>query len=253
MKPRNYAGREIKGVRLPLMSSISRREALFLTGSGIAAGLLSGIDMAAAEATQCGPDISHGDRASKQIAFTFHGAGDPVIAKEIIAIVKSYKSPITVMAIGSWVTSNPTLIKLLVKDGHEIGNHTLNHKTMTRLNLKEAVAEISGGKQALAKVIGNGRTYFRPSGTPKSNSIIRSAAGKYGYKNCISYDVDSLDYQDPKPQQIIDTCLKEIKNGSIVSFHFGHKNTVKALPKLISSLTDSAFELVTLTTLLGKP
>ena len=235
------------------MPSISRRDAFRLTGTGIAVGLLASANSNSAEAVQCGPDISHGDRSIKKAALTFHGAGDPVIATELIAIAKSHKFSISVMAIGSWVTSNPEVIKALVKDGHEIGNHTLNHKTMTHLNLTEATAEISGGKQALAKVIGTGRTYFRPSGTSKSNSIIRSAAGKVGYKNCITYDVDTLDYQDPKPQAIIDTCMKEIKNGSIVSLHFGHSNTVKALPKLFSAIQSSGLELVTLSNLLGKP
>jgi peptidoglycan/xylan/chitin deacetylase (PgdA/CDA1 family) len=105
----------------------------------------------------------------------------------------------------------------------------------------------------LAKIIGANKTYFLPSGTPKSNAIIRTAAAKSGYRNCITYDVDSLDYQDPKPQKIIDKTLNDIQAGSIVSLHLGHKNTVAALPKLIQGIKDLGLEMVTLTELLGKP
>jgi peptidoglycan/xylan/chitin deacetylase (PgdA/CDA1 family) len=232
---------------------MTRRDAILLTGTGIASGIFGTINEDLAQATQCGPDISHGDRSKKKIALTFHGAGDAVIASEIYAIANSAKSRITVMAIGSWATSNQNLITSLLKDGHEVGNHTLSHKTMTRLTLKSALAEVSGGKSALAKVIGTSKTYFRPSGTPKSNATIRTAAANSGYRNCITYDVDSLDYQDPKPQKIIDKTLNDIQAGSIVSLHLGHKNTLAALPKLIQGIKDLGLEMVTLTDLLGKP
>lgn len=235
------------------MPQLSRRDAILLTGTGIAAGILGTISEDLAQAAQCGPDIYHGDRSKKKIALTFHGAGDAAIATEIFTIANSAKSGITVMTVGSWATSNPKLITSLLKDGHEVGNHTLSHKTMTRLTLKSAVAEVSGGKSALVKVIGTNKTYFRPSGTPKSNATIRAAAANSGYRNCITYDVDSLDYQDPKPQKIIDKTLNDIQAGSIVSLHLGHKNTVAALPKLIQGIKDMGLEMVTLTDLLGKP
>ena len=117
--------------------------------------------------------------------------------------------------------------------------------------MKEAQSEIEKGKAAIAASVGSSQKYFRPSGTPKSNSIIRKAALTAGYTNCITYDVDTLDYQDPKAAEIISNCLKSVKNGSIVSLHLGHKNTVTALPKLITELHSAGLQPVTVSTLLS--
>ena len=72
-----------------------------------------------------------------------------------------------------------------------------------------------------------------------------------GYKNCITYDVDTLDYQDPTPAAIVSNCLKAARNGSIISLHFGHANTVKALPAIIAGLKKANLAPVTLSTLLA--
>jgi peptidoglycan/xylan/chitin deacetylase (PgdA/CDA1 family) len=73
---------------------------------------------------------------------------------------------------------------------------------------------------------------------------------KAGYKNCISYDVDSHDYQDPGSKTVISNVMNNVKDGSIVSLHFDHQNTVTALPIIIEKITAMKLNLVTITDLL---
>ena len=203
------------------------------------------------EAIAAGADISHGNRTKNQVALTFHGAGDIKTATDILAAVKDLKTPITVMAVGNWLDANPAIGKEILSAGHDLGNHTFSHQAMLHLNYKQALNEIEKGKAAINKSVGSAQKYFRPSGTPKSNSTIRKAALAAGYSNCITYDVDTLDYQDPKPSAIVDNCMKAVKNGSIISLHLGHKNTVTALPKLISALNSQNLKPVTISSLLS--
>jgi peptidoglycan/xylan/chitin deacetylase (PgdA/CDA1 family) len=195
-------------------------------------------------------DISHGPRTKTDIALTFHGAGDINLANEILNIAKDSKTPITVMAVGNWLVANPNIGKAILQNGNDLGNHTYSHQAMLHLNYKSALAEIEKGKSALKTAVGSSQKYFRPSGTPKSNAIIRKAALAAGYSNCITYDVDTMDYTDPKPTVIISNCMKSLKNGSIVSLHLGHKNTVLALPKLIETIKSASFNPVTISNLL---
>ena len=229
---------------------ITRRQAVSLAASVILATATESFFASGAKAAS-NSDISHGPRTNPQVALTFHGAGDVAIAREILAITKSTGTPITVMAVGSWLNANPLIGKEILVGGHEIGNHTLSHLTMTHLTLAQATKEISLGKAALKKATGNAKGYFRPSGTPQSNAIIRKAALANGYKNCITYDVDTLDYQDPTPAAIVSNCLKAAQSGSIISLHFGHANTVKALPAIIAGLKKANLAPVTLSTLLA--
>ena len=97
---------------------ISRRNFLGLSLSTMALQRLSIFDAFAANA-----DISHGSRSKKEVALTFHGAGDLKIARDLLAIASDTKTPISVMAVGSWLSANP-----------EIGKEILSDRKSTRLN-----------------------------------------------------------------------------------------------------------------------
>jgi len=229
---------------------VTRRRALKIGGSAALVSMSGLLMPNSANAASAGADIFHGPRNRAEVAITFHGSGDLVIARKILAIAKKTHTPITVMAVGVWLNANPTIGHEIVDAGHELGNHTYSHKTMTLLTLKEAKAEVAKGKAAVTKAVGSPGTWFRPSGTLKSNSIIRAAAGASGYKNCLIYDVDSLDYQNPSAKAIVANCLKTVHNGSIIGMHFGHAHTVTALPLLIKALQDRNLVPVTVTQLL---
>lgn len=215
---------------------VSRRRALQIGGSAALVGMSGLLFPNSASAASAGADIFHGPRNRAEVAITFHGGGDLVIARKILAIAKKTSSPITVMAVGTWLNANPSMGNEIVDAGNELGNHTYSHKTMTLLTLKEAKAEVAKGKAAVTKAVGSSGKWFRPSGTLKSNSIIRAAAGASGYSNCLIYDVDSLDYTNPSAKGIVANCMKSVQHGSIIGMHFGHAHTVSALPLLITAL-----------------
>lgn len=229
---------------------LSRRRALQIGGSAALVGMSGLLFPNSASATSAGADIFHGPRNRAEVAITFHGAGDLVIARKILEISKKMSTPITVMAVGVWLNANPTMGHEIVDAGHELGNHTYSHKTMTLLTLKEAKVEVAKGKSAIIRAVGTPGTWFRPSGTLKSNSIIRAAAGASGYANCLIYDVDSLDYTNPSAKAIVANCMKSVQKGSIIGMHFGHAHTVAALPLLIQALHDRKLTPVTVSQLL---
>jgi peptidoglycan/xylan/chitin deacetylase (PgdA/CDA1 family) len=234
--------------------SVNRRTFLKF-GTALTAGafiepILTPISQAVSQVTS--PDITHGSRSTKKIALTFHGAGPLAYANSLLDIFVSTSTPVTVFAIGSWLKANPTMAKKIIDGGHDIGNHTMNHYHMKTLNAAKVKSEIAGCAAELKSLIGNHGAFFRPSGTQYSTALIRQTALKYGYSQCISYDVDSHDYQDPGKVAVIKNVMQNIKGGSIVSLHFGHKNTVEALPTLITELHNAGYTPVTVTQLVGK-
>ena len=198
------------------------------------------------------PDISHGPRSGKEVALTFHGAGDPKIASELLNIFKSTSTPVTIFAVGTFLKENPSFAKEILDGGHDLGNHTMTHTQMKTISAKRVDQEIGQCASLLKKLVGTSGVLFRPSGTQYSTDLIRTTATKYGYKNCISYDVDSHDYQDPGKAAVISNINKGIKGGSIISLHFGHQNTIDALPTVIENIKTKGFEPVTLTELIGN-
>ena len=229
--------------------SVSRRNLLKLGAVAGASSLLGALPAGIAEAAS--PDISHGSRSKPHVALTFHGAGNKAMAAKLLGILKSTQTPVTVFAVGAWLKADNSIAKQILDDGHDLGNHTMNHLQSKTLSAAKLDSEISGCATELISLIGNHGKFFRPSGTQYSTALIRKTALKYGYKKCISYDVDSHDYQDVGKAAVIKNVMNTVKNGSIISLHFGHQDTIDALPTLLTQLHAKGLTPVTLSTMLG--
>lgn len=201
-------------------------------------------------AQAAGADIAHGPRNVAKIALTFHGAGAPDFADPLLKLFKSTGTKVSIFAVGTWLVAEPLIASRIISEGHDLGNHTMTHTQMKTISAKRVDYEISKCATELTKLIGNHGAWFRPSGTQFSTPLIRAAALKYGYGQCISYEVDSKDFQDPSKKSVINNVMKNVKNGSIISLHLGHKVTLDAMPTLLTSLHDKGFTPVTLTELL---
>lgn len=181
-------------------------------------------------------EVGNGPRTGNAIALTFHGAGDGALARELLALVDRAGITITVLAVGTWLQQQPATARAFLASGHELGNHTMNHLEMKQLSATTAEREIEGCRAELEKVTGSPQRWFRASGTQHTTARIRAAAGRAGYKRCLSYDVDGLDWQDPSAATVTAAVLDGATAGSVVSLHLGHRVTVEALPAILTGL-----------------
>jgi peptidoglycan/xylan/chitin deacetylase (PgdA/CDA1 family) len=227
--------------------SISRRGLLKATAV-LGVSSLEFLQSSPAEAATS--DIQHGSRSVKKVALTFHGAGAPDYADPLLKLFKSTGTKVSVFAVGTWLVNEPAIASRIVGDGHDLGNHTMTHTQMKTISAKRVESEISGCADELTKLIGNHGAWFRPSGTQFSTPTIRKAATKYGYGQCISYEVDSEDFKDVSKAKMISNVMNNVKNGSIISMHFGHKVTLDAMPSILEKLHTEGLTPVTLTELL---
>ncbi|MET9700354.1 polysaccharide deacetylase family protein [Streptomyces sp. NPDC006529] len=195
-------------------------------------------------------EIVHGARDSPAVALTFHGNGEPAIARAVLAEAEKAGARVTVLAIGSWLDAHPELARRILDGGHELGNHTQRHLAINALPEAEAYAEITGCAQRLKRLTGSIGTWFRPSQTQYASPLVRTLAQRAGYPHVLSYDVDSLDFTSPGAAAVIRNVTGPILGGSVVSLHFGYADTVDALPPLLEDLARRKLRAVTTTELL---
>ncbi len=195
--------------------------------------------------------VNHGPADAGNVALTFHLGGDPKLVGELLDLLKASGVTSTVFAIGDWLTAHPALGHRAVDDGHELGNHTKSHQAMLKLSPAEVSAEIVGGGQALIPFIGSIGKWFRPSGTDVPSDVILEEAGRAGYAVSVGYDVDSRDFTEPGAAAVVARVKQGLHPGAIVSLHFGHRDTIDALPQILELLTTAGLSPVTITGLLG--
>ena len=195
-------------------------------------------------------EYAHGPRTRPQVALTFHGAGDPAIARELLAIFAAHDAKVTVLAVGTWLETQHQLAHEIVDAGHELGNHTYQHLDIDSLGTSAAREEIVRCRNLLVSIVGSPGAHFRQSQSQTASPLVRRLAGAAGYPVCLSYDIDSLDYTDPGAAAVRAN-VAAARAGSIVSMHFGHPGTVTAMPEVLSDLSARGLRAVTASTLLA--
>jgi peptidoglycan/xylan/chitin deacetylase (PgdA/CDA1 family) len=184
--------------------------------------------------------INHGPVGSTIVALTYHAKGDNALSQRLLDLMKELQVTATIFGVGNWMKDNPSM-----------GNHTWSHQPMRKLSAKKLLDEITGCAAVLTDLVGSPTRWFRPSGIEEPTDAILEQAGKAGYQVSVGYDVDSLDFQDPPVADIITNVTTVVTGGSIVSLHFGHEGTLKALPKIVDHIRGLGLTSGTVGQLLG--
>ncbi|NEB05759.1 polysaccharide deacetylase family protein [Streptomyces sp. SID13726] len=196
------------------------------------------------------PDqLTHGPRTRPRVALTFHGQGDPATARTLLAEAERHGARVTVLAVGTWLDAHPDLARRILDGGHDLGNHTLHHVDINGMSEADARAEITGCADRLRRLTRSIGTWFRPSRTPTASPLVTRLAREAGYPHVLSYDVDSLDFTSPGAPAVARKVLAEIREGSVVSLHFGYDDTIAALPVVLEELDRRGLAAVTTTEL----
>ncbi len=191
----------------------------------------------------------HGPRSRPEVALTFHGAGDPAVARQLLEIFAARHAQVTVLAVGTWLAANPEMAKEIVGAGHELGNHTWTHPVLADLPKTAVQGEIERCRDLIDRLTGSPGVHFRQSSAQHSTPLIRQVAGAAGYRVCLSYDIDSLDWTDPGPDAVRRN-VTAARPGSVVSMHFGHPGTAGAMPGVLDDLANRGLRPVSASRLL---
>ncbi|MEE1196449.1 MAG: polysaccharide deacetylase family protein [Lachnospiraceae bacterium] len=187
-----------------------------------------------------------------QIAISFDAAWGNEDTQKILDILAKHEVKATFFMTGGWVESYPDDVKAIQAAGHDLGNHSENHKNMSQLSDDEKTTELMTVHNKVKELTGYDMFLFRPPYGDYDNAVVLNAK-ENGYYT-IQWDVDSLDWKDYGVDAIIDTVCnhKHLGNGSIILCHNGAKYTAEALDTLITNLKNQGYEFVPISELILK-
>jgi polysaccharide deacetylase family sporulation protein PdaB len=187
-----------------------------------------------------------------QIALTFDAAWGNEDTSQILEILRKHDVKVTFFMTGGWVDSYPEDVKAILAEGHDLGNHSQNHKNMSQISDSEKEKELMTVHDKVKELTGYEMFLFRPPYGDYDNAVVKTAK-KLGYY-AIQWDVDSLDWKDYGVDSIIKTVTqhKHLGNGSIILCHNGAKYTAEALDTMITTLKSQGYEFVPLSQLIYK-
>ena len=180
----------------------------------------------------------------KKVALTFDAAWGNEDTQKILDILKEKNVHATFFMTGGWVKNYPEDVKAILAAGHDLGNHSENHKNMSQLSSDEQKQELLSVHERVRQLTGYEMFLFRPPYGDYDDSVVLTAR-ECGYYP-IQWDVDSLDWKDYGTDAILDRVLNHshLGNGSIILCHNGAKYTAQALERLITGLQEKGYRIV---------
>ena len=189
----------------------------------------------------------------KVLAFTFDDGPRPWTAGVLDALKKRGIRG-TFFVTGTEAVTYRKLVKRMIAEGHEVGNHTLTHKDMWmhRSSQEKVDREIRRAHEALTKITGVAPKIFRPPGGNFRDDQCQWTYDEFGYAN-IWWNVDPRDGVTPRPsaKQFRDRILKQVKDGSIILSHDLHRSSAAAVPATLDALIAKGYKFLTVSELIA--
>jgi polysaccharide deacetylase family sporulation protein PdaB len=217
----------------------------------LAAGIgIQGIVATAASASKRLLPIYNVKTEEKKVAISFDAAWGNEQTQTLIDVLNRYQVKSTFFVVGAWADKYPDSVKALAGAGHEVCNHSNTHPHMPKLTNAQMAAQLTDCNNKIKSLTGTAPILFRPPYGDYNNALIETTRSLNMYP--IQWDVDSLDWKNPTPLEIVNRVTTSVKPGSIVLFHNGALNTPTALPQVIENLQGRGYQIVPVSQLIYK-
>lgn len=138
-------------------------------------------------------------------------------------------------------------------EGHELGNHTMNHpmEMLPALSEDKIREEVESNSELIEQYCGARPTVMRPVGGAYDDKV-KAVMKELGLP-IINWDVDTLDWKTKTdPQSVKQNILDQVEDGSIVLMHDLYSGTIEGVLAAIDELqsrTDKTYAFVTVSEL----
>ena len=200
--------------------------------------------------------VRYGDRRQEDVALTFDDGPDLDYTPRILDVLRKKRANATFYFTGARTEAYPEVVRQVLREGHEIGNHSFDHPRMAALSAEDIRYQIGITDDIIQNVTGRRPITFRPPYGEVSALVLEQAAD-LGHL-VILWDIDTLDWRGLSKEQILTRALKDLKPGSIILMHSASggpkqdlSGTVEALPYLIDAIRARGFNLVTVSEMHG--
>ena len=190
--------------------------------------------------------IHRGTGERRCVALTFDDGPDPAQTPALLEALAALDVKATFFVVGAGVDANPDVCRQIVAGGHELGNHTYNHRYLPLARSASVARELADTDRAILAATGVTPTLARPPWGARRLSTMRTFARHA--KRLVLWDVNSFDWRGAPAAEVAQRVLDRARPGSIVLMHdarAGGEVTIEAVRLLVPALRARGFELVT--------
>lgn len=192
-----------------------------------------------------------------QVALTFDDGPDPEATPRLLRLLEARDVRATFFLIGERAGRHPDLVRAMVAEGHEVGNHTWRHRNAWFLGPAATAREILEGARLLGDITGRWPGLYRPPwGIVNVPAILTARRARL---TTVLWSVQPEGLRPRVPAEQLRHCARRLFDGAIVDLHDAPglpgapDRLLGLMPGLLDLLADRGYAAVTVGALLGGP
>ena len=234
--------------------TIKRTVSLFLVLAGLAAVLIGVHFFSKSRTTQLfGGIIARVETERPVVALTFDDGPSVRFTPDVLTILRERGVKATFFLTGKETEENLPQARMIVSEGHQLGNHSYTHSNMMFMGPARIREEIERTDAAIRAAGYEGEIMFRP---PYGKKLLTLPwyLSRHDRKT-IMWDVEPESFPDvaEDASALASHVIEQTRNGSIIIMHVMYRSrevSRQALPLIIDGLRQRGFEFVTVAQLL---
>ena len=190
-----------------------------------------------------------GDTTQKVLYLTFDAGYENGCTGRILDTLQKHNAKAAFFLVGNYIERNGDLVRRMVQEGHTVGNHTMHHYDMSRIQEPQAFAkELTDLEALFRETTGQElpKFYRPPQGIYSEKNL--EMAKELGYKTVfwsLAY-VDWKNDDQPDPDASLAKLLKRTHNGAVVLLHSTSQTNAKILDTLLTRWEEAGYTFGTL-------
>lgn len=235
--------------------TIKRTVSLFLVLAALAAVLIGVHFFSKSRTTQLfGGIIARVETERPVVALTFDDGPSVRFTPDVLTILRERGVKATFFLTGKETEENLPQARMIVSEGHQLGNHSYTHSNMMFMEIAARIREEIERTDAAIRAAGyEGEIMFRP---PYGKKLLTLPWYLSRHDRAtIMWDVEPESFPDvaEDASALASHVIEQTRNGSIIIMHVMYRSrevSRQALPLIIDGLRQRGFEFVTVAQLL---
>jgi peptidoglycan/xylan/chitin deacetylase (PgdA/CDA1 family) len=188
------------------------------------------------------------------VALTFDDGPDPVWTPRLLDALGQAGVRGTFFLVGERAERAPALVRRMVAEGHEIGNHSWSHRSLWMCGPRVTAREIGRAHDRLASLTGVPPRHFRPP-WGMVNAAMFPALRRVG-ERCVFWSLQPEGRRPRSAQRQVADVLGRAHPGAIVDLHDAEgtpgapARLLQALPAMLAGLRERGYTFSTIADLI---
>ncbi len=180
------------------------------------------------------------DPSKPMVALTFDDGPQASVGNRIMDCLAQYGGKATFFMVGERVPAFAAEVQRMVAEGHEVANHSMNHKYLQKLGAADIQSQVTRCNDAIESVCGVRPRVMRLPGGNHNATVLANT-----HMPMIQWNIDTLDWKTRNADKTVNAVLSKVKDGDIVLMHELYSQTGDAALRIIPELANRGFQMVT--------